>query len=1040
MGLRHDFGVTFPLLVRGAPRMTAMSSHQSRRLDQSIREYRARSGLTQQQAADLAGMSVAWLRDLEQGRVAKPRLATLRRLALALGLAPEETAELERVVQHSESVGYDLWLRVLGPLAVRVDNRAVELGSVRQRLLLGMLALSPNTPVSRDELIEVVWEGKPPPTAVELLQTNVSRLRRRLASRQGDAQAGRVLTATQTGYQLSCTQQQLDVLLFRHLAAEGRQARQRGDLVGACEALRKAVELWEGDPAADLPVLRLHPAAVALGAERNAVVLEYAAVTAQAGRHGDAVPALREVVESDPLHEAAHAALMIALAGSGRQAAALTVFSELRKRLDDELGVAPGAELVEAHQRVLRQEVDRPAQVGTVTRAHRQLPRDIAEFTGRAAELRTLHDNLVEAHENSTATAVLSIVGMAGVGKTRLAVHLAHRLLASGQYGDQQLYVDLNGHADQPAADPGAVLASFLHLLGVPGEQVPRETTSRAALYRDRLHGKRALVLLDNAASEDQVLPLLPAGPTHLVLVTSRRALALDGAQLLPLDVPTPDEARALLAHFIGDRRVAKEETAARTVIDLCGRLPLAVALMAHRLQARPTWSIEDLAVRLRDAEHRTSELAAGTRRVRAAFDLSYRALSAESQRVFRLLGLHPGDDFTAWSVAALAGIEQAAAQRVLEGLVDEHLVSAVTGDRYRLHDLLRDYARDLVEEDEPGERAEAVARLLRWCLHASRAARRVLNPLDEVPAEQESEPGRIPRFGDTGAALSWLEAEHATLIAAVDVAIEHELWGVAWRQTAVLRAYLERRSDWPLWIATSHKGLMAARRDGDLRGEAWMLSDLGVAHGQCGNLEESVDHLTRSLEISRRVGDPFFAARSLNNLGVAVAMRGDQHAAITHLREALELDRRAGLSVLGGRVRNNLGHAHARLGEHDTALRYFREALDLADEAEDPRNYATVLHSFGAGLARLGRYDEAVPALRRALDIDRRNRFRSAQAEALETLGDTYWKAGEHGRAVECLEEAIAILDDLGHPHVENVRAVLKALVGDSGDQAATS
>ncbi|MBK1783456.1 BTAD domain-containing putative transcriptional regulator [Prauserella cavernicola] len=1018
--------------------MNATSGRQGRRLDQSIRDFRARSGLTQQQAADLAGMSVAWLRDLEQGRVARPRLATLRRLALALGLTHEETADLELLVQQSETPGYDLWLRVLGPLSVRVDDRDVDLGSVRQRLLLGMLALSPNAPVSRDELMEVVWEGKPPPTAVELLQTNVSRLRRRLASRQGDAQAGRVLTATQLGYQLTVTHQQLDVLRFRQLAEEGKLAWQRGDLAGACAALGQAAELWDGDPLGDLPVLHVHPAAVALGAERNSVVLDYAKVSAEAGRHGDAVAALREVVESDPLHEAAHAALMIALAGSGQQAAALSVFSELRRHLADELGVVPGAELAEAHQRVLRQEVDRPAPVGTVTRAHRQLPRDIAEFTGRAAELRTLHGNLTGAGEAGTATAITSIVGMAGVGKTRLAVRLAHRLLSEGKYGDQQLYVDLNGHADQPAADPATVLASFLHLLGVSGDQIPAETDARAALYRDRLHDKKVLVLLDNAASEDQVLPLLPAGPTHLVLVTSRRALALDGAQLLPLDVLTPADGRSLLARVIGERRVAGEEAAAHKVIDLCGRLPLAVALMAHRLQARPTWSIGDLASRLRAAEDRTSELAAGTRRVRAAFDLSYLALSPESQRVFRLLGLHPGDDFTAWSVAALAGVAHAVAQRVLDHLADENLVSAVAGDRYRLHDLLRDYARDLVAQDAPEHRGEAISRLLEWCLHASAAARRVLVRSDEVPLDGIPAPAAVPSFDGTDATLFWLETEHATLVAAIDVAIEHELWGVAWRQSLVLRAYLERRSDWTIWIAIAHKGLLAARNDGDRFGEAWALSDLGIAYGQRGNPDESVGHLRQSLEISRELDDPDCLLRSLNNLGAAVAMRGDLQASIGLLREAREIDLTRGNGFLGARVLNNLGHVHELLGEYTEALGFFGQALERMNEIDDPRNCASTLHSFGESLIKLGRFDDAERALNQALDIDRRHRSRSGQAENLEALGDLYREIGRIPRALECYREAIVILEDLRHPHVEDVRKVLDAAERELGADAA--
>ncbi|SDD75484.1 DNA-binding transcriptional activator of the SARP family, partial [Prauserella marina] len=472
-----------------------------RRIDKLIQEFRRRAGMTQQQAAELAGVSLAGLRDLEQGRVAKPRVATLRRLATALALSADETDELIGLSLNTQIPGYDLWVQVLGPLSAQVAGAAVDPGSARRRMLLGLLALAPNEPVARDSLLEWLWDSEPPETAVALLQTDVSRLRRRLLPRKPDASANRLVIATQSGYQLTLGDQQLDLLAFRKLASAAAESRKQGDLVGACEQFKQAVNLWRGEPLTNLPALRVHPATVALGRERQALVLDYASTAGELGRHSEVLPFLRDVAESDPLHENIHAALMIALAGSGQQAAALSVFTDLRNRLATELGADPGHELAQAHQRVLRHDLTRSEQPATATRAHRQLPRDIADFTGRETELSVLQARAARNAEHHTATTIANIVGMAGVGKTRLAVRLAHQLLAAGKYGDQQLYVDLHGHAPQPPADPNTVLASFLHLLDVPGDQIPQDLDSRAALYRDRLHGKNALVLLDNAAT-----------------------------------------------------------------------------------------------------------------------------------------------------------------------------------------------------------------------------------------------------------------------------------------------------------------------------------------------------------------------------------------------------------------------------------------------------------------------------------------------------------------------------------------------------------
>lgn len=637
-------------------------------LGNALATYRRRAGLTQQEVADLAGVSVAGLRDIEQGRVAAPKAPTLRRLGVALGLSAGEVEDLARRGRSAAPTSR-VWIGVLGPLVVRVDGVEVDPGSEVQRVLLATLALSPNLPIGRELLRErASTVGRPAMTAGGLA-ARISRLRRRLRSPSPEA-AAPSLVAGAGGYGLAVAEDQLDLLAFRSLVERARQSRAAGDLPQAYERYTRATSAWRSEPLAELAVLADDPVVVGLVRLWRSVVTEYAAVGAGLGRYDEVVPLLRRLVAADPFHEVAHARLMVALAGTGRSAEALVIFDAFRRRLEREIGEVPGPELVEAHRRVLRQEVIRPA--AAAARARRTLPPDITEFTGRAAELRRLHDAL-------PATTVIE--GMAGVGKTRLTIRFAHQLLAAGRYADQQLYADLRGYADHPPAAPAAVLASFLHLLGVPGDQIPASQTGRAELYRDRLRGKAALVVLDNAASVQQLVPLLPDHPTTLVLITSRRSLELAAAHRLPLDVFPPAEAVDLLAAVAGADRVGGDPAAAHRLVERCGRLPLAVSLLARRLLARPALTLADMDARLADPGHRLDELAAGGRSVRAAFDLSYRALPPDLQRHFRLLATHPAREL---------GVDTTAA---LDPLLREHLVTACAGNRFHVHDLLRAYA-----------------------------------------------------------------------------------------------------------------------------------------------------------------------------------------------------------------------------------------------------------------------------------------------------------------------------------------------------------
>ncbi|WP_330255629.1 helix-turn-helix domain-containing protein [Nocardia sp. NBC_00565] len=679
------------------------------RLAAMVRKYRRRAGLTQQETAESAGLSVGALRDLEQGRVARPRGSTLRMLGDVLELSHGELAELLREVDEGSAVG--LRIEVLGPLRVWVHGKLVDPGSETQRLLLGMLALSPNHPVPRNTLLEMICGECPRGQTGHLLQSRISRLRGRLQPNRAESESDDILAAVHGGYRLSVADGQHDLKIYYRTVIRARAARDHGDLSAACELFAEAVRLWRGEPLAGLDALQSHPTVVRLAHEYRTVVVEYAAVAAELGRYHAALPLLRRAADTDSLNEAVHRELMIALAGGGQQAAALAVFDTLRHRLADELGADPGPDLTAAYYRILRQEVAAP-EVVPIT-AHRQLPPATTDFTGRAAQLRELWDALPAPGKSNSMT-ICAILGMGGVGKTKLAVQMAHRLLADGRYRDIQLHADLRGYASRPPAEPAVVLGSFLRLLGVPSDRIPASLDDRSALYRDRLYDKHALVLLDNVAGESQLLPLLPAGPDNLVLVTSRRTLWLDGAHTLSLSAFTADEARRVLIRAVGEARVAAEPDAVDQVLTRYGRLPLAVALVARRLQSRSTWRFADFLERLDEVGGPLNEQARGSRHLRAVFDLSYQALDPVHQRLFRLLGLHPRDDFTVYSVAALAALTSAQTRQQLDRLVDEHMIVEVDRHHYRLPGLLADYARDRAASAESRqERRSALTRLL---------------------------------------------------------------------------------------------------------------------------------------------------------------------------------------------------------------------------------------------------------------------------------------------------------------------------------------
>ncbi|MEV0705391.1 BTAD domain-containing putative transcriptional regulator [Saccharopolyspora sp. NPDC050389] len=735
---------------------------------------------------------------------------------------------------------------VLGPVRLgRGGGAAVAVPGELRRRLLAMLLARANKPVPADALVRALWPEGAAADRRSRLQLQVHRLRGLLDD------PGR-LGFGPDGYWLQVLPGELDADRFGALLDEAERA---DDPRRGAEIVRESLALWRGEPYQGVDVPELLGEVQRLVERRLAALEELYTAEIRCGRHAAIVGELADFVGRHPLRERLHALLMTALYRGGRQADALAAYRDARRLLVAELGIEPGPQLRSLEATILAGQPLEPDPAparadSTPVSAHRQLPADIRDFCGRREQLRGLHEKL-SPPGRPTAVVIRSIEGMGGVGKTRLALHAAHRLVATGRYADVQLYVDLHGHADQLPAYPAAVLASFLRLLGVPGDQIPDGLNERAALYRDRLFGRKALVLLDNAASEDQVLPLLPAGPENLVLITSRRALAVDGSRALVLDAFTRTEAEELLVRMVGEDRVLAEPAAVERVVELCGRLPLAIALVARRMQSRPRWSFVELADRLSEPGNRLAEIAAGTRRLRLVFDLSYRALAADEQRVFRLLGLHPGEDFTAHSVAALADVTPATARRMLDGLADEHLVIATAGDRYRLHDLIAAYATSVVDhEDSAHQQREATRRVLDYYLHTAATAIQTIQPRKVRFRLTGSEPAHAPVLDTREQAEAWLRAERACIIAAITCAADGGRPTHAWQLAHAMWSFFMLGTYYEDWAETHRIGLAAATAAGDHHGQAVMLTWLGGAYTLQGGYDDARDLLEKSLAL----------------------------------------------------------------------------------------------------------------------------------------------------------------------------------------------
>jgi DNA-binding SARP family transcriptional activator/Tfp pilus assembly protein PilF len=960
--------------------------------------------------------------------------------------------------------------RLFGPVEVSVGGRHVDAGQPRQRVLLAALLIDAGRPVTVDTLLNRVWGDVAPERARHAVHTYVTRIRKLLAQLGDDRPE--VLVRRSDSYTLDIDPAQVDLHRFRRLLRQARDPElpdpDRLALLG------QALALWRGEPLAGLSGPWPDRIRDLYRGERLTAVVRWAQAELRAGDPGAVVEPVSELVGEHPLVEPLTAVLMQALHATGRTAEALDWYTSVRKRLVQELGTEPGAELRGVHQAILRGEVDPTASSVAVGR-HRpaQLPVGVRGFAGRESELARLDAVLAGADRHPTAVVISAVSGTAGVGKTALAVHWAHRV--ADRFPDGQLYVNLRGFdpSDSPLS-PAEAIRGFLEALEVPPQRVPADGEAQISLYRTLLSGRRVLVVLDNARDADQVRPLLPGGPTAFVLVTSRSVLsglvAAEGADSIRLELLTPTEARELLAGRLGAYRVTAEPDAVDEIVAQCAGLPLALAIVASRAATHPQFMLAALAAELREARGglRAFESADAVTDLRAVFSWSYHALSAGAARLFRLLALHPGPSIATSVAASGAGLPVRQVRPLLAELTGTHLLSEHVPGRFVFHDLLHTYATELAHTvDSDQERNAAVERMLDHYLATAAAAMDTLYPQERHRRPRVSRPAELPVRVDFDAAdaTAWLGAEHANLLAAATYGTpEH-----TWRLAATLSRYLYTGAHYKDALEIHAHALRAARETGDRQAQGIASVNLGHVELAAGRSDEAKRHLEEALATFRGIGDRAGTGRALHHLGVvhrvhsryaeacehfkqALAIFGELHdplgesnalgalseayaewgnyaQARDQLNRALATSRDIGDRMGVANALGSLGEVYRRWGNPEEACTHFQQALVIFRELGYPRAEARTLNGLGGSLRAAGRAGEAMAHYRSALAVAREAGDPYEQASALDLIARSLHASGDHEEARQHWNEALKIYTELNIPEAQEVRRHLAAL-----------
>jgi DNA-binding SARP family transcriptional activator len=912
-----------------------------------------------------------------------------------------------------EAGGEQLRFAVLGPVRAWYGAQQLAPGPPQQRALLAALLLRRGRTATPSELVDALWGDESPPTAVAALRSYAFRLRRVLGND--------VLTTVHGGYALQ-TDFGFDLAEAERHVAESEKSRATSDFGKARDDLNQALALFDGEPLGGLPGPYAEAHRNRLTEWRLQLLETRLDLDLQVGCHAEAVSELTALSAEYPLRERLRGLLMLALYRSGRQAEALGVYQDTRRMLADELGVDPSTELTDLHQRVLEADPDLllvPAALPeTAAEPARpaQLPATVADFTGRVAFVRELSEQLTDA-EGTGVMAVSALAGIGGVGKTTLAVHVAHT--ARDCFPDGQLYVDLQGTDARPA-EPDLILGSFLRALGVPDAAIPDSLADRAALYRSTLAGRRVLALLDNAHDAAQVRPLLPGTPGCAALVTSRvRMVDLEGAHLVDLDVMSPEEALRFFSRIVGEERVASERQAALDVVAACGFLPLAIRIAASRLATRRTWTVSFLARKLSDERRRLDELKAGDLAVKATFELGYSHLTPAQARAFRLLALPDGPDISLDAAAAVLDLGTYDTEAVLEGLVDTSLIESAAPGRYRFHDLLRLYARDCAERDEtPESRCAALSRLLDFFLSSAASAYGLENPGDRLLEHLSpvARPG-LP-FSTRQEGLDWLFAEAPGLLAAVQQAASNGCEEPLRRAADLLMVsqdLMETGTYTRQAERVTRSVIATAAACGEPVAEGRARVNLTWFLIMSGRFEEAAKEARRALVAGKAVDDRLTCSYAHNVQGI-IANRTHRYSdSAQHHAAALEAFRADGNKHGEAAALSNLSRTQLNLGDVDAALAATRQVVDIYRELRAGFRLGNGLYAMGVALTATERLGEAHSCLSEALEIFKDARQRFWEGMTLHRLAEAHLTARRWREAASHAEQALVILQEAG-------------------------
>ncbi|WP_436531816.1 BTAD domain-containing putative transcriptional regulator [Actinoplanes sp. HUAS TT8] len=936
-------------------------------------------------------------------------------------------------------------LQIMGPLRVWRGDREVDAGPRQQRCLLALLAAQAGRPLSMADLIDLMWGSGPPVSAVNVVHKYIGALRRRLEPGLAPRSPGTFLTRHATGYRLTAGPEILDLVAFRALVIRAGQAARAGRADEALDDYTAALALGQGAAGDSLADTTGATAAfAAIDGEFFAAAVAATDVAVRTGRPSRVLGPLRLAARMGRLHEPVHAALVTALGADGQQAEAIEVYRALREHLADELGLDPGRDLQEAQHRVLTRTAAGPpaAEVVPAPRVRpAQLPPDQPMFVGRAHELAVLHD-LVHGMRDSRRAGpmVIAVDGLGGVGKSTLVTHFAHQVAAG--FTDGQLYLDLRGHDDEDGGvAPDDALRSLLYGLGLRTADIPDTYGALIGVYRSLTAGKRILLLLDDVRDAAQARLLLPSSVESLVLISSRRPLvglaASDGARLYRAEVPGLPDARQMLTTRLAMAGGAAARTADAVVLDdvieLCGRLPLALAILAARLCVRSTLSLASVAAELRDGDHRLAAFPQGPGLTdpRTAFAWSYRQLKPDTARLFRLLSVALTPGITVEACVSLSGQDAGRTGAELAELTEAALVSEDDHGCFTSHVLVTAYAQELFRIVDPvTDQRAATTRLLQHYLHSSFNAQVMLEPNRPPIAPPPPEPGVRPeRPGSYAEAIAWFDRHREVLKEAVRVAADLGDGIVPWQLAITMQQSFEWSGNFQDWEQVMGHALRAARERGDVVGEAHVLRSLAGARWFLGAGQDTLDLLNAALRVFVDRGMLLEQALTEINFHAAYTALGDHESALHHAERAAALGRADGNDTQQVRSLDCVGRSLARLGQHERAARVLDQALDLNLRVGRRHEEAMIRVSIAHNLVDLGRPDDAVHELRLAVKAARSVGQGPYHFEAFRSLAELLLTTGDPDGAGEAFRRASEVLDSFQGGGPRHMRAELRTL-----------